>query len=106
MRRTLLLPFAVFTLLCMGCPKATGDTTLRGSEDEQMDAIGAQIEEYSSQPQTECSQKCTLRGKVCNLSKLACDIANRFGERADYQRRCVATQEECARYGEACSSCQ
>jgi hypothetical protein len=100
--------FVATLLACslFACPKSTGNTTLGGSTDEQMDAIGAQIEEYSTQPQTECGQLCTLKAKVCNLSGMACSIAGQHADRADYQRRCVATQEECARYNESCSNCK
>lgn len=88
-----------------GCPKAT-TTTVAGTDDEMMDQLSAQLEELRTRTSTECSETCSLKVKVCNLSETACEIAGRSADRAEYQKRCVTAQEECAKFNEACSACK
>ena len=93
-------------LVLLACPKSTGGPNLGGSDEEQMDSLAAQLEEYGTKTNSECGETCTLKSKVCKLSETACEIAGRNADRADYQKRCVTAQEECARFNEACSTCK
>ncbi|MFO0593960.1 MAG: hypothetical protein U0228_01615 [Myxococcaceae bacterium] len=97
---------ACAVLALAGCPKANTGPNLGGSDDEKMDSLAAQLEELRTRNPTECSDVCSLKTKVCNLSETACEIAGRNADRAEYQKRCVATQEECAKSNEACSACK
>ena len=93
-------------LFLLACPKSTGGPNLGGSDEEKMDGLAAQLEEYGTKTNTECGQTCDLKTRVCRLSETACEIAGRNADRADYQKRCVTAQEECARFNEACSTCK
>lgn len=99
------LPALALSLLLLGCPKNTPVTTLGGTDDEQMDAYAAQLEELHTRTNPQCSDWCSQKGKVCDMSKAVCEIAARHADRQDFQKKCVASQEECAHYNEACSSC-
>lgn len=88
------------------CPKAATGPVLGGSDDEKMDSLAAQLEELRTRTNTECSETCSLKVKVCNLSETACEIAGRNADRAEYQKRCVTAQEECAKFNETCSTCK
>jgi hypothetical protein len=88
----------------MGCPKNV-TTTISGNDDEQMDQYSAQIEELKTRTDLSCSDFCSLKSKSCGLSKSVCDIAGRLEDRADFQKKCVTAQEECARFNESCSTC-
>lgn len=94
------------SLTLFACPKATTGPVLGGSDDEKMDSLAAQLEELRTRTNTECSETCSLKVKVCNLSETACEIAGRNADRAEYQKRCVTAQEECAKFNEACSACK
>lgn len=94
------------SLLFLACPKNTGGPNLGGTDDQQMDQLSAQLEEYGTKTNTECSETCDLKSKVCRLSGTVCEIAARNAERAEYQKHCVTSQEECARFNESCSACK
>lgn len=94
------------SIFLLACPKSTGGPNLGGSDDEKMDMLAAQLEEYRTKTNTECGETCGLKSKVCKLSETACEIAGRNADRGDYQKRCVTAQEECARFNEACSTCK
>lgn len=90
--------------LLIGCPKQT-TTTVAGSDDEMMDQLSAQLEELRTRTDLSCKDSCGLKDKVCGLSKQTCDIGSRAPDRADFQKKCVTSQEDCAKFNEACSSC-
>lgn len=94
------------SLLFLACPKSTGGPQLGGSDDEQMDMLTAQLEEYRTKSNSECGETCELKSKVCRLSDTVCEISGRNSDRSEYQKKCVTAQEECARFNEACSSCK
>lgn len=94
----------VLGLSLAGCPKQT-TTTVAGSDDEMMDQISAQLEELRTKTDLSCKDNCGLKDKSCGLSKTACEIAGRAPDRADFQKKCVTSQEDCAKFGEACSTC-
>jgi hypothetical protein len=98
---------ALFSLLALAaCPKNV--ETVSGSEDEQMDRYGAQLEEARtrSAQDMKCDDWCGMQGKVCDTSARVCDIAGKKPDRADFQSKCVAAQEDCARFSDSCSSCK
>lgn len=105
MSRLLCAFAAVFVLAA--CPKNVPEN-VAGSEDEQMDTYGSQLEELRarSAQDMKCEDWCGMQGKVCNISSKVCDIANKKSERADFQSKCVAAQEDCARFTDSCSSCK
>jgi outer membrane murein-binding lipoprotein Lpp len=105
MNRFLVATFAS-SLLFLACPKAAPGPNLGGSDDQKMDTIAAQLEELNTKTNTECSETCSNKTKVCNLSETACEIAGRNTDRSEYQKRCVTSQEECAKFNEACSTCK
>lgn len=105
MNRLVLASLAA-SMILLACPKSTGGPNLGGSDDEKMDMLASQLEEYRTKSTTECSETCELKTKVCKLSDTTCEIAGRSADRAEYQKRCVSSQEECARFNEACSSCK
>lgn len=94
------------SLFLLACPKNTSGPQLGGTDDEKMDQLSAQLEEYRTKTSSECSETCDLKTKVCSLSDTACEIAGRNADRAEYQKKCVTAQEECARFNESCSGCK
>jgi hypothetical protein len=101
-----LLAALTLSLTLFACPKANPGPALGGSDDEKMDSLAAQLEELNTRTATDCSDTCSLKTKVCNLSETACEIAGKHADRAEYQKRCVTAQEECAKFNEACSTCK
>jgi hypothetical protein len=102
----LLLATLASSFLFLACPKDAPAVNLGGSDDQKMDMIAAQLEELRTKTDTECSETCSNKNKVCNLSETACEIAGRATDRSEYQQRCVTAQEECAKFNEACSACK
>ncbi|MBK7859539.1 MAG: hypothetical protein IPJ65_13165 [Archangiaceae bacterium] len=90
-----------------GCPKNVPDN-VAGSEDEQMDHYGAQLEEARtrSSQDMKCDDWCSMKSTVCDTSAKVCDLAGKKAERADFQSKCVASQEDCAHFTDSCSSCK
>lgn len=105
MNRLVLAALAA-SLFLLACPKNTGGPQLGGTDDEKMDQLSAQLEEYRTKTSSECSETCELKSKVCNLSETVCEIAGRNADRPEYQQKCVTSQEECARFNESCSGCK
>jgi hypothetical protein len=97
----------VFGLCLAGCPKNVPEN-VAGSEDEQMDRYSAQLEELRtrSAQDMKCDDWCGMKDKACGTSKSVCDIAGKKPDRADFQSKCVASQEDCARFTDSCSSCK
>lgn len=104
MNRFLLATTAALVLFA--CPKESPQPQLGGSDDEKMDTISSKLEEYRTRTDMSCDDTCSTKNKVCDLSSTACDIAAKHSDRNDYQQRCVAAQEECAKFNESCSSCK
>ncbi len=100
----LLLTFLV-SLALTACPKDSPTTDVGGSDAEKIDSIAAKLEEYRTREATGCNELCDLKKSACGLSEQACSIAGRNSDRDDFQARCVASQEDCARFSESCSSC-
>lgn len=87
-----------------GCPKTT-TTTVAGTDDEMIDQLSAQLEELRTRSDLTCKDFCQVKDKACGLSKQTCDIAGKAPDRADFQKKCVTSQEDCAKFGESCSGC-
>jgi hypothetical protein len=100
-RLTLVCAFSLFAL---ACPKAV-TTTVMGSDDEMMDQYSAQLEELRTRTDLKCEETCSLKKKVCSISDNVCEIAGKSESRNDFQKRCVTSQEDCARFNENCSTC-
>ena len=96
--------FAAIALGLFACPKET-PTNLAGTDDEQMDSFASQLEELRSRQDLKCDEWCSLKEKACGLSKKSCEIASKHTDRDDFQKRCVASQEDCAKFIEGCASC-
>ena len=97
----LLLPCLV---LLQGCPKNV-DTTVAGSDDSQMDQYSSVLEEYRTKTDLSCADSCAAKKKVCEVSNKVCELSQKATDRLDFQSRCVASQEDCAKFGESCASC-
>lgn len=104
MNRIALSVFAALFLLA--CPKATPTSTLQGNDDQKLDQLAAQLEELNSRELTECSDKCSVKTKVCNISETSCEISGRSPDNAEFQKHCVKAQEACAKFNETCSACK
>ena len=100
MTRLALLALACSALL-LACPKKV-ETNVSGSDDENMDSYAAQLEEFRTRENLTKEDACSLKGKVCSISKNACDIAGRHADREDFAKRCAASQEDCAKYNDTC----
>jgi hypothetical protein len=97
----LLSSFTLFT-----CAKRA-PPSVAGSDEEMLDRYAARLEELRVKLQAEnpgCAEKCSMTREVCDLSMKICEIAERQPERL--QARCVSAREECASFGDACTSCR
>lgn len=96
---------AALSIVLLACPKAPPPTTLGGTDEENADHLSSQLEEFHTKTDLQCDDWCSLKSKVCGVSKNLCDLSGRHADREDFQKKCVTGQEECARYNEGCSSC-
>ncbi len=104
MTRFVLLAVIFTVAMLTGCPKQT-TTTVAGTEDEMVDQLSAQLEELRTRSDLTCKDFCSVKDKACGLSRQTCDIAAKSPDRNDFQKKCVTSQEDCAKFGESCSSC-
>ena len=102
MKRLVLV--AALALFSLACPKSTG-STVAGTDDEQMDGFTSHLEELRSRQDLSCDNWCSLKEKACGLSKSTCEMAGKHSDRDDFQRRCVSSQEDCAKFIEGCAGC-
>ncbi|MBL8917599.1 MAG: hypothetical protein JNJ54_01965 [Myxococcaceae bacterium] len=100
----LISALALTFALLAGCPKQT-TTTVAGSDDEMIDQLSAQLEELRTRGDLTCKDFCQVKEKACALSKQTCDIAAKAPDRNDFQKKCVTSQEDCAKFGESCAGC-
>ena len=108
--KTLLHSFALCALLlaAAGCPKRV-DSNVAGTDDEQMDQLSARLEELRARVQAQepqCKDWCSMSGEVSHLSQKVCDLSTKNPERSDMQQKCVASQEERARFNDGCAPCR
>ncbi len=104
MNRIGFVVFALLVTFTTGCPKNVV-TTVAGSDDQQMDQYTAQLEEYRTKTGLSCDESCAAKKKVCGISSGACELSTKAPERQDFQKTCVASQEECAKFSESCANC-
>lgn len=107
MNKTFLL-LAASAALALGCPKAP-PKGVAGTDDEQVDQLSAQLEELRTRVQAQeprCDDWCSMAKKVNDISTSLCEIAGRHTDRAEMQQKCVASQEDVARFNDSCASCK
>jgi hypothetical protein len=95
--------------LCLfACPKQSTAVATTGGDDELVDQYAAQLEELRTRDvsgENHCKDACPNKSKVCGISESVCAIAVKKGDRADFQTKCVASQEDCAKFTEVCLGC-
>lgn len=109
MNRSFALLPLLLGVLCLACPKKGPTTTVAGTDDEQMDQYSAQLEEYAATTRAgelPCGDWQKMAGPVCDLSSRICEVAGRTTDRDDFQKKCIGSQEECARFNEHANSCR
>lgn len=97
---------AIAALALTACPKRV-ETTVAGTDEEQLDHYAARLEELRTRAQAEnlaCDETCGIREETCGIAQKVCDIATRLPDRG--QERCVAANEDCARFSDNCTSCR
>lgn len=107
MPRLALLITLAASLFALGCPKRTSPG-VGGTPDEQMDQYAAQMEELRSRTlakEPECDEWRSMASRVCDLSSRVCGLAKEHADRADFQQRCISSQEECAHFNDRAASC-
>jgi hypothetical protein len=102
-----LIPLSLMiAAVLLGCPKKA-DTTVAGTDEEQLDRYTARLEELRTRAAAEalsCDETCNMAREACDLSGRICEIATRKPDTA--QERCTTSQEDCARFNDSCSSCR
>jgi hypothetical protein len=105
------LPLTVLmATLGTGCPKRA-ETASPGPEgdDARVDHYAARLEELRARVQAQepsCSEWRSLARDVCDLSQRTCEISGRHPDRPDLESRCIAAQEECARFNDSAAACR
>lgn len=104
-----LAPFVVVALMLgSSCTRNLAPVNA-GTDEDQAERIQSQLEEIRARVQAEppaCPAWCDLQKKTCELSSQVCAISGRHPDRLDYQKRCIASQEDCARFNDNCSRCR
>jgi len=101
-----LLLAVALSLSLFACPKEAPSVNLGGSDSEKMDTIASKLEEYRTRSELTCDQTCDVKKNVCQLSDTACEIAGKYADNNDFQKRCIGSQEDCAKFSENCGSCK
>lgn len=99
---------ALLALALVGCPKQV-DTRVAGSDDDQLTAYEAQLEELRSRGTNgdlSCSDRCTLSTRTCGVAEDLCDVVARHPDRTDLPQRCTRARESCAETTDGCTRCQ
>lgn len=100
--------FLLLALSLLGCPKQAPTVGTVSSDDELVDQYSAQLEELRTRDMSgdnRCKEACPGKDKACAISESVCGIAAKKPDIAYFQTKCVASQEDCARFTEACSAC-
>ena len=99
---------ALLTLALMGCPKQV-DTRVAGSDDDQIAAHEARLEELRSRGSARdmsCTDRCTLSRQTCEAAEALCGVVASQTGRMDLPPRCTRAREACAESTENCTRCQ
>ncbi|MGZ3459384.1 MAG: hypothetical protein ACXU86_12880 [Archangium sp.] len=99
----------LLTVALMGCPKQVETSRVAGSDDDQLAADEARLEELrarGSTGETSCSNQCTLSRQTCRVAEDLCDVVSRHPDRTDLPPRCARARESCAGTTDDCTRCQ
>jgi hypothetical protein len=99
------LSLAVLCITLLGCPKAAPGMGVGANDNETLDTWAAQLEELKTRPTEKCADWCGTKPRVCELAKSICELAGRHAGSDEFQKRCVAGNEDCARYNDGCTNC-
>ncbi len=101
------LCLALLALVLTGCPKNV--ERVAGSDDAQIDAAAARLEELRVREQSErlsCTDRCTVATQTCAVSDELCALVEANPGRDDLPPRCVQSREQCAQANSGCARCQ
>ncbi|WNG46370.1 hypothetical protein F0U60_21310 [Archangium minus] len=100
---------ALLTLALVGCPKQV-DNRVAGSDDDQLTAYEARLEELRARGASDgdptCSDRCTLSTQTCGVAENLCEVVADHPERTDLPQRCIRARESCAETTDSCKRCQ
>ncbi len=97
----------LLALVLAGCPKQV--ERVAGSDDSQIDAAAARLEELRVREQSEglsCQDRCDVATQACALSDELCALVEANPARDDLPPRCVQSREQCAQANTGCTRCQ
>jgi hypothetical protein len=97
----------LLALVLTGCPKQV--ERVAGSDDSQIDAATARLEELRLQAQSEtisCPQRCGVAKQTCEVTEELCGLVETHPDRTDLPPRCVQAREQCAQANDGCSRCR
>jgi hypothetical protein len=98
----------LLTVVLVGCPKQV-DTRVAGSNDDQLAAYEARLEELRSRGTAgdlACPDRCTLATQTCEVSENLCSVVTHHPDRTDLPQRCTRARESCAESTESCTRCR
>jgi hypothetical protein len=98
---------ALVFLVLAGCPKQV--ERVAGSDDAQIDAAAARLEELRVREQSEslsCPDRCDVATQTCAVSDELCALVDANPDRGDLPPRCVQSREQCAQANTGCARCQ
>lgn len=98
---------ALLALVLTGCPKHV--ERVAGSDDSQIDAAAARLEELRVREQSEdlsCRDRCDVATQTCAVSDELCALVEANPDRGDLPPRCVQSREQCAQANTGCARCQ
>ena len=98
---------ALLALVLAGCPKQV--ERVAGTDDSQIDAAMAKLEELRLQEQSEklsCQQRCRVARQTCQVAEELCGWVEAHPDRTDLPPRCTEGREQCAQANGGCNRCQ
>ena len=99
----------LLTVALVGCPKQVDTSRVAGSDDDQIAAYEARLEELRARGSTgeaSCSDQCSLSRQTCRVSEDLCNVVSRHPDRTDLPRRCAQARESCAGTTDNCTRCR
>lgn len=98
---------ALLALVLAGCPKQV--ERVAGTDDSQIDAATARLEELRLKEQSEtlsCLERCGGAKQTCGIAEDLCGLVEANPDRGDLPLRCVQAREQCAQANGGCARCQ
>jgi hypothetical protein len=98
---------ALLALVLAGCPKQV--ERVAGTDDSQIDAASARLEELRMKEQSEtlsCLERCGVAKQTCGIAEDLCGLVEANPDRGDLPPRCVQAREQCAQANGGCTRCQ